>query len=395
MTFVFTLGSCSNDRELDNAQTNSKEIGFRSFIDKGGETRATVTTKDNMLGFTVTGWWDRTGDDTNPGDIANALMNGDEYLFNAYDITRRESNLSDWTYSPLRYWPAPEVIGGGVTFFAYSPASSQGVSAGLYNYVGDPIRYTVPDPVFENSGVKKAVDQEDFLLARTSPKDSGGNIITSGNVMLNFAHALSRVKFFARTTNTNLTYVIGGVEMLGLAKTGEIELADIPLDGKFTYNDILPSSSTVTLWTSQTDKGSIGLDMGKSPINLLGGSDNSYHSLHGDINALMVLPQETDLGDPTDPNPDPAGGFLIKVLYKAYLNNPDGTYFAGSKDNYEPIYFKVTDKLRSINNTEVPFTFEIGRQYNFCLTFGSEAGDPITFDVKVGGWNDAPDINLQ
>lgn len=395
MAAVFTLVSCSNDQEFDTTRNETREIGFRSFIDKGSATRATITDKENMLGFTVTGWWDRTGAPGSPGNISNAVTNGDEYLFNAFDISRREGSIADWTYTPVRYWPATDIIGGGVTFFAYSPAATKSVSTGLHDYIGEPIEYTVPDPVDSN---KKAVEQEDFLLARTVAMDG-----SNSTVELNFIHALSRVKFYARTTNTNLTYVIGGVELMGVNKTGKIDIDGdtgasinpIPTTGTFSYNDTNPASTPVVFWTDQLNSGNIGLDMGESPINLLGDSSNSnkYYSLHGDINALMVLPQTTELGviksDPTQNT-----GFLIKVSYKAYLNNPDGTYFAGSKDKYEDRYFRVTDKLRSRNGIEAPFTFEIGRQYNFCLEFGSEAGKEISFSVTVGQWNDTDPIAL-
>lgn len=357
VAIIFSLSSCSNDKELDNSKTNNnREIGFRSFIDKGVASRATVTTGENILGFTVTGWWDRTDKIQEEGETesdskkafaaALARATTDEYLFNAYDITRREAGFNKWTYSPVRYWPAKDVIGGGVTFFAYSPASSKNVveetsgvyTGGLRNYTGEPIIYTVPDPGREEA-------QEDFLLARTEVMTKD-DVNSNGAVELTFAHALSRVRFFARTTNTNLTYVIGGVEMLGLNKKGEIKLSDIPTNGTFTYSDTDPKSTPVVLWTPlSTTLGKIGIDMGESPINLLGAGaiTSGYHSLQGETNALMVLPQTTTLGNLTNPEgSDPDNptyeGFLIKVLYKAYLNNPNGTYFAGSKDKYQAIY---------------------------------------------------------
>ncbi|MDH6535548.1 uncharacterized protein YjbI with pentapeptide repeats [Parabacteroides sp. PM5-20] len=355
VTTALALSSCSNDQEFDSIQTKNKEIDFRSFIDKGTQSRATVTTGENILGFTVTGWWDRTGNN----DITNAANAGDEYLFNAFDINRREEGVGTWSYSPKRYWPAADIIEGGISFFAYSPASSKNVTKdnGLYNYKGNELEYTVPDP-------SRTEAQEDFLLART------GALKTDKPVELNFAHALSRVRFFARTTQTNLTYVVGGVEMIGLQKTGRINMENIPDKGIFSYNDISTTSTPVIHWTPTGTTSDLGIDIGESPINLLGTSGSKYHSLQGETNALMVLPQKIN-------------NFQIKVYYKAYLNNPEGTYFAGSKDKYEERSFTVTDNLRNGD-----FPFEIGRQYNFCLQFGDEVGDEITFSVEVGDWTD-------
>lgn len=411
MAAVVTLGSCSNDTELDNNRVkNEKEIGFRSLIDKGSNTRVTVATGNNILGFTLTGWWDRTDKISSvgglaPGDgtdatvadaVTNAIASADanEYLFNAVDITRRETGITDWTYAPKRYWPADDIIGGGVAFFAYSPASTKSVTQGLHGYTGGVLEYTVPNPdrveARENA-------QEDFLLARTNPKNPDGSAKNSGDVALNFVHALSRVRFFARTTNTNLTYIIGGVEMMNLAMTGEIDMKKIPADGSITYDDFSSSSTPVTLWGNIGNSKNIGIDMGESPINLLGiGSDASkYYSLHGESAALMVLPQTTELGAIDKDDPSNNTGFLIKVSYKAYLNNPNtDTYFAGGKDYYEDVYFQVIDNQRSEGAISTPFTFELGRQYNFCLEFGSEAGKEITFDVNVGAWNNADPVSL-
>ncbi|MDH6357861.1 fimbrillin family protein [Parabacteroides sp. PF5-9] len=387
VTIAIALGSCSSDLEFDNTQIdnkNNKEIGFRSFIDKGNATRATITNGDNILGFTVTGWWDRTNA---IGGISDAAA--DEYLFNAFDITRREAAIGTaWDYSPKRYWPADDIIGGGVSFFAYSPASSKNVSQGLYYYKGDKIEYTVPNPKKSDSD---KVAQEDFLLARTDPMNA-----SSGNVELNFYHALSRVKFFARTTNTNLTYVVGDVALVNVNMNGKIDMENIPTDASpFPYpSPVTPLTPPITYWTEHANLDSISLDLGESPINLLGVDPletSKYHSLHGKSNALMVLPQTTDMGSIAS-NGD-RSGFWIKVSYKAYLNNPNGTYFAGSKDAYEDVYFQVIDEARTTDTT-VPFTFEIGRQYNFYLEFGSEAGEEITFKVEVSDWKDVAGVDL-
>lgn len=385
---TITFTSCSNDQEIDNGLTNTKAIGFRTFIDKGNGSKAAVTTGDNILSFTVTGWWDRENKKTFADALVENKIPADQYMFNAFDISRREAG--DWAYTPVRYWPAEEIIGGGITFFAYSPAASKHVTTGVKDYKGNAIAYTVPDIYDTNN---KTQGQEDFLLARTGAlTEKSDEGLNNGNVQLTFAHALSRVKFSARTTNTGLTYVIGGVELVNIAKSGTIDLAKIPVGGAFTYNDSDPTGDgPVVLWGKTGTTSDLGLDIGESPINLLG----EYKSLLGDYNALMVLPQTTEVGAAADEGrgKTPTEGFWIKVSYKAYLNNPDkGTYFAGDKDNYEDRYFRVIDPLRSTSTDTKGFSFEIGRQYNFYLTFGDEAEDAITFEVEVGGWDE--EINV-
>lgn len=369
LTVALTLGSCSNDQESGNHGSNNGEIGFRTFIDKGGDTRATITNGDNILGFTVTGWWNKTGTATT--DVGDADKGG--YLFNAVDITRRETAMTIWNYDPKLYWPSE---GNGVYFFAYSPASSENVATGLYNYkAATQLKYTVPNP-----GDKES--QEDFLLARTDVMDGkpGG----SGSVVnLNFAHALSRVKFYAKKKNNleHLNYLVKSVEMVNINKTGTIDLANIPTSGNFTYT----SGTPVVLWTSSSS-GKISVDLGDSPIYVKDGA--TYNSILGETNALMVMPQETVLGDPANP----ASGFLVKVEYKAFIDITDaGTYYAGTPSSWKTVYFAVPTTSGGTD----PHIFEIGRQYNFCLTFGNEAGEPISFVVQsVGEWNDAPQIDL-
>lgn len=371
MAMMLALGSCTNDRELHDMQTQNEEqeINFRSFIDKGTGTRATITNGDNILGFTVTGWWDKSNSEA--AGITNPATNGG-YLFNAFDLTRGEAGV--WDYSPKLYWPS---TGYGVYFYAYSPASSKHVTTGLKDYAGEKIAYTVPNPSSTES-------QEDFLLARTVKDEK------SGTVTLNFAHALSRATFSAKKTNPGLTYLIRSVELLNINKSGKIDLKDIPTDANFAPYE--PTDEPIVLWESE-DAGDIAVDLGDSPIYV---ESDKYNSILGPTNALMIMPQTTELGDIDDI--DESVGFWVRVRYKAFLDAEEGPYYAGSKgtalETYKTVYFPVLDAARSTEGNPVPHTFEIGRQYNFSLTFGTDAGEPISFAVEVGDWNDNPEITI-
>lgn len=372
MAMMLALGSCTNDRELHDMQTQNEEqeINFRSFIDKGTGTRATITNGGNILGFTVTGWWDKSN--SGAAGITDPDTNGG-YLFNAFDLTRGEAGV--WDYSPKLYWPS---TGYGVYFYAYSPASSKHVTTGLKDYAGEKIAYTVPNPSSTES-------QEDFLLARTAVTEK------KGAVKLNFAHALSRATFSAKKTNPGLTYLIRSVELLNINKEGTIDLEDIPDNADFS-SDYSATGETVVYWQSDAP-GNIAVDLGDSPIYV---ESDKYNSILGPTNALMIMPQTTELGDIDDI--DESVGFWVRVRYKAFLDAEEGPYYAGSKgtdlETYKTVYFPVLDAARSTEGNPVPHTFEIGRQYNFSLTFGMDAGNPISFAVEVGDWNDNPEIKL-
>ncbi|WP_280758154.1 fimbrillin family protein [Parabacteroides sp. PM6-13] len=378
------LTSCSNDKEIGDVEgdKNGSEINFRTLIDKGAESRATVTNSENILGFTVSGWWDKTTDGTTT-ELGNTNTGG--YLFNAFDLTRREAGVTDWEYDPKIYWPSS---GKGVLFYAYSPASSKHVTKGkgLYDYKGGSIEYTVPDP-------GEAEAQEDFLLART------GNL-NKETVKLNFAHVLSRATFSARKTNTDMTYLIKSVTLVNIKKNGKIDYAVIPTGGSFAdeYATALAANKRVVHWTDHAtpDGGNdnLSIDLGETPA-FVQYDESKFHSILGETNALMVLPQTTKLWDDTKEGLANKG-FAIQVEYKAYLDvNDPGTYYAGSPTTWKEVYFPVLDAALTTEESPVAHTFEIGRQYNFALTFGvAEAGGKIGFDVNVGDWSDAPVVEV-
>lgn len=383
------LTSCSNDKEIgDLEEKNGGEINFRTLIDKGAESRATVTNSENILGFTVTGWWDKTagGNDLVIGGTADK----GGYLFNAFDLTRREAieKGTPWDYDPKIYWPSS---GSGVHFFAYSPASSKNVNKGINNYqANQQLEYTVPDP-------GKTEAQEDFLMTKT------GVLNKEKTVKLNFAHVLSRATFSARKTNKDMTYLIKSVTLVNIKKSGKIKYEVIPSGGSFAaeYTKALDEDKGVVHWTDHaTPNGgndNLSIDLGETPAFVRYDDEGTFYSILGETNALMVLPQTTKIWDDSQAT-FTAKGFAVKVEYKAYIDvNDPGTYYAGAPDGdneWKTVYFPVLDKDLSKEGSPVAHTFEIGRQYNFALTFGSEAGGAIGFDVSVGDWSDAPVVDI-
>lgn len=380
------LASCSNDEDLSIAvESSGNAIEFRSLNDEKTSLRSVVANENNITSFTVTAWWDKTKTfdagtaSTNYGDTDPDIGT---YLFNAFNIARGDASASGgaWDYSPKRYWPADGK--GMVDFYAYSPASSPNLSTGLADFepqapTNSVLTYTVPH--INNATLNpNNLPQEDFLVAKVLEQNSG-------TVNLNFQHALSRVKFFARKTNNNITYVVEKVELVNLDSIGTLDLTDtaIPQTGNFTY-----PATPLTIWkTMPAAKTTYAVDMGKSPVYLTYNNDatptgSSYSSILGETNAMMVLPQATTeatagLVAPSD------GEFAIAVTYKAYLGN---FYYAGSATQGLTRYFSVKDPVTG--RATDPITFEIGRQYNFYLTFGSEVGDAVKFDVAVSDWSD-------
>ncbi|MDH8701964.1 uncharacterized protein YjbI with pentapeptide repeats [Dysgonomonadaceae bacterium PH5-43] len=361
---ALTLVSCSNDDNLDSLieQTKGEGIEFRTLMDKPSNgLRAAITNEDNILSFQVTG----------------IKMNGASpvteapYLFNAFGITRGEDD--SWNYTPKRYWPE----GLKVDFYAYSPASSKNIETGkgIADYVAgaSPITYTVPQ-------VSETDAQEDFLVARIKGQDKN-----SGNVKLNFLHALSRIKFYAKTSQKNITYTIESVELMNLNTKGELNLDDAGIveAGSLVYD---PSADPTVIWESQGPSDDYIVDMGTAPIYLL----NEYRSILGKAGAILVMPQVTKLSSKGTGKVEPGTGeFAIKVSYKAFV---DDIYYAGSATTPEVKYFAVKDiDGRKDSGNDLGIAFEMGRQYNFYLGFGEDVNGEIKFEVGVSDWNDTPD----
>lgn len=347
-TIALTLASCSND-EVINLPETSDGIEFRTLMDKPSSgLRAAITDETSLLSFTVTG----------------IKQSNTDYLFDGFGITKGEN--ASWDYTPKRYWPKNDKV----DFYAYSPSSSKNVSNGITGYqTNDLITYTVPQ-------ISKKDAQEDFLVARIKDMDASP-------VTLNFHHALSRVMFFAKTTQKNVTYTIDKIELINLYETGDLTLdaTEIEEGSALVYN----TTTALQPWIQKGNKVNYTVDLGQSPIYML----TDFASVLGETNAVMILPQKTALAT-TGSTPPVSGEFAIKVSYKAFV---DDIYYAGTATDSEVKYFAVNDPIF----TPAPgdgITFEMGRQYNFYLEFGDEVGDAISFEVAVSDWTNAPAIYI-
>lgn len=373
-TIALSFAACTNDEDfgLQTDSSSTSAIEFRTMDEeKTSNTRALVTTSNTITSFTLTAWWDKektvtTGE---PSDnYGDPLATKGVYLFNAFNIARGESNGTPWDYNPKRYFPATGK--GYVDFYAYSPASSRNLLTGIEDFGNDHlIDYEVPTLLDEQAVDPSRKVQEDFMIAKVLEKNSGP-------INLNFLHALSRVTFSARKTNPDITYIVKSVELVNLSSRAELKLTDeeIPVSGPFDYAN---GTTPLVIWDDHNSATTTyGVDMGDSPVFLqydaIDASQKTYYSLFGDINGLMVMPQETT----TFTGSAPTTEFAIKVTYKAYLRD---FYYAGNTTDYAVKYFPVTI-------SGYPIAFEIGRQYNFLLTFGEEAADAIKFIVAVSDW---------
>ncbi|GHT01205.1 hypothetical protein AGMMS49525_01290 [Bacteroidia bacterium] len=115
---VALSSSCATDLYQSNPlQSSEREISFKTFADK--QLRASVTTAGAMTSFTTSAW-------SHPDAAVSAADPYNGYVLNGVTVTRSEGGAS-WDYFPKANRPARD----SVDFFAYSPASSVNVTAGL------------------------------------------------------------------------------------------------------------------------------------------------------------------------------------------------------------------------------------------------------------------------
>jgi hypothetical protein len=372
---LLTLTGCSQTEIVPKDVTSGKGIRFQPVTEKAMNTRASVTTYNNMNDFRV---------------VASTVGASDfdyieNFLFDRVIVSKNDDNT--WSYYPIVLWPSAATEG---SFFAWSPARSPHATfashptegLGDYMIAGDPyLHYEVPDDITA-TGMQL---QEDLLVARQYDLAA-----TEPTVAFQFQHALSRVVFRARSEMPNMNFYIKEVQLCNVYSEGYLYMNDsnIPESGPFEYTEPYGEPYFDGMWGDlETRKDyTVSLPGGSVYIPYATAVPGAFTSLHASTNALMVLPQTTTYYGTkiTESATKPAADkLLVKVTYNA----------AGST---------VADKVVFLNvckpgTIDQDFVFEMGRQYNFDITL-TDVG--ITYDVAVVNWDvtvnpwdtDAPDV---
>lgn len=210
--------------------------------------RVAETTVDNMQYFRVSAVWDKAG------------MGYESFMNN--QLVEKQGN--NWVYSPVKHWPGY----GAVSFFAYSPAASSGVGLIELDTSANRIfiKYTVSDNFQQ---------QEDFLVATSIDK-------SENPVQLKFEHALSMVKFQARSNNIDTTFRIKKIKLTNVYSEGSITEVEPGVASTWEcFEHLFPKEYVVY---QQYPFETQGVD-------------------YAEIGSLVVLPQQcTYLTDPDKPN---------------------------------------------------------------------------------------------
>lgn len=355
--------SCSQDEVVSVNQENA--IVFRASTTSA--TRAT-TQYDN---FTLDAFKVYAYDEAN-----NAFMDGVE-------VTK---SGSDWTYSPLKYWPND----GTLDFYSFAPSDFTGYSNKAFG------AYTVS---------ADAAGQIDLLYAYNK-----GVSKQEAAVNVNFRHALSQIVFKAKKTeNCNLDIVIDGVQIVNAANASDgFTFPDATTSDKFLYGDA-NADPAVAPYYDATNVGSWAKPSKTEDAQpfTAGITSTTVTTTTADITtagtgALMLLPQTLTAWNPQDaPSPKAEGQKGTYFMVKCSIKD-DKTYLWGSANETKYVAIPLGGAWEIGKRYEYTFVFGEGAGYNPDPTPDPEDPDPdpepvlvpITFTVSIDDFVPGNNVDL-
>lgn len=357
---ALTLVSCSSD-DLDSLSDNSSKneaISFDGYLGRSAVavngSRGSVATKDKLIGegkgFGVFGYY-------NSSDTHNST----EQPFNANLFTNEHvtclSAGTNWTYSPLKYWPTK----GHIDFLAYAPYYNAETFENTYH-----LKFTVSPTIAE---------QTDLLWAKadgqTMAKNSGSNKVT-----FKFNHALSKLGYSVKlngTCSSDATITLKKITLAGSAPA--TETASEPTGAFHKTGTIDLSTGT---WTPSSDKQYF----------------NWYSAETTGAQSITFTSENSSSTSETYTNKDDEYLFVIPQDFSKTEVGADELYVIVE---YTMQYTGVTDpgtnKPAIITNKvykKLSHNFEQGKAYTIKLTIGR----PIDFDVdaEITPWIDGTTI---
>ena len=333
---AIAMTSCSQDEIIE---VQKDAVSFSVVANKSSRA---VTTTGTINGFKV---W---GLATEADQVAQGKI-----FMNGVEVTKPSGS---WVYSPVQYWPN----GGTVDFYAISPIEIANTNTVSVAKAGKTIKYTVDNV------------NEDLLYAVNM-----GCSKATGQVGLNFRHALSQLEFKAQVTDPTLKVVIKGVKVYHIANSATLTLPE------FTTND--PDYSSAADGTNDTEiAGPI------SGVKAWG----EWTTATGDVNYAATFVAATDvtltkstvdqplaISSTTDPLLVMPQTLTPATLTSGKMNLTSGTYFAINCTIYSVCGSEETQlwptTVGASAEVAIPataITWKQGKKYVYTFNFGEGAG---------------------
>lgn len=342
---LVAFASCSKSDVEKAAET--KAIGFNSYtgrtvtkadaslIDKG------TTALPNAGKFVVyaynteTGTWGTGATSTTP-----VFMNGVTVTYNGGGA----GTSSNYSYSPLRYWPNDEV-NNKLSFFAYYPQGGTGITPptdapagwGAYGFTAQ----TDPKNMVDFCLSKVA---QDYNYTNSASKSGA----SAGDVKMEFYHTLTMVKFKVKT---DADYATGETT---------ITLKSIKLAGVKTTGTLTPDNTTAA-WSALG--GAATLDVCKTDKTLTTSEIFVPTGTEKD-DAYLMIPQT--LGDDV----------IATIVYEVKTGTEDAT------TNTATVTLNTDATVKNWDmNKNIVYTFVVGLK-------------PIKFIAEVADWAAKQDVSF-
>ena len=346
---ALTVSSCSNDADLT-LKTPDNAIEFGTYVGRDAQTRAhsieNVAKLAEDEGFGVYAYYTNDGDFNSDSSEPNFMRN--------QQVTSTDG--STWTYAPVKYWP--NEVTDKLSFFAYAPW----VKTPTVDESGDPVlTFTVPDDVTAHT---------DLLVADASALKNLTKQTTTGNVLFNFKHALSRVGF-------KVEAVVDEVNNQGNGDVDTDGQYDIEIDGQTTVS--VQEVELIGGFHTTAD-----INMNTSAWSGYSGTTASYSlsSVSGDFEAAVankVTHEKQQLNTASEYMmiiPHATMGVKVRVKYTVTTEDDN---LDGGKSVVE----------NDITSDEFAFTFDQGKAYNFVLHLGLTS---VKLSADVSGWDETDHV---
>ena len=349
------LTSC--DSVESDSFSDSGKIAFvtadEDETDWGVNTRAAIVSASDfnskVSSFRVWGYFDSSAaaDGATPGGLfvgesatEGAVING--------------NGSGTWTFansSLERFWPPTN---SPLNFQAVAPASDASFS--ISNTVSNSLPHVVADVTVPTDNAA----QKDIMFASAPSQTQSSN---GGKVSLAFKHAMSAIRFSAKTSASTITAEVGGITLCNIRSTGKV--------GYITDN-------TLGYSTDASPVASYALGMSAKTLS------TTLTNLTNSDGNLIMLPQTTTAWSPSVPVASAGTATYVALSIKVAYN---GVYRIGSSSAYETVY--------------IPFAaaWEQGKLYTYNLTVGAGTGvydangntletAPCSFTATASNWTE-------
>lgn len=439
---ALTVTSCSNDDVVMQSPEVNKAIEFGTYVGRDAVSRGSIiTTNGNtdasagILADALTGkgfgvfayYTDESsyifGDDpnTNETEVGSPC----NFMYNT------KVSTTDWTYSPVKYWPNDP--NDKLTFFAYAPyddADDTDNDNGYDNIKFNALADMKGDPVITFKVNNTVKNQTDLLFSKSNTKDliknkaGADGIYVDEKVEFQFAHALSRIGFTVKaivdevTAGSNkldaaTTIVLKKVILSNSQHTSAVDANfTAPSEGVFhsqgtlninqqDVNNFDNQTPTFVTWaddnndtkqtftltnenfatqTQGTESGyftmynELGFILTEDTKILNTANSTTANKLNADDSYIMIIPQDLS-----------SAGFYVYVEYDVITIDQN---IGNDSNTYDGLKSKVTNHI----STQVTgINFQSGKAYTLNLQLGMTS---VKVDAAVDNWSDANDTDV-